>query len=88
MSKRSGEIVAYVLGIIAIPGFVVYFYYHPFHWWLLIIPATSIPFVIMQQRRQKHWDDLRSQRQQSLGDAKAAEPTIPKGPLPKIKRDH
>jgi hypothetical protein len=76
MSKRSGEIVAYVLGLIAIGGFVQYFRYHQFHWWLLIIPATSIPLVIMQQRRQKHWDDLRSQRQQSLSNAKAAEQVI------------
>jgi hypothetical protein len=56
MSKRSGEIIAYVLGVIAIASLPVYFHYHQFHWWLLIGPALGSIFVVMQQRRQNRAD--------------------------------
>ena len=62
MSQRSKEILIYVLGFVAIIGIVVFFQYHPFHWWL-IPPAVSIPLFIAQQRRQQHWDDARSRRE-------------------------
>jgi hypothetical protein len=80
MSQRSKEILIYVLAVVTIAGAVVYFQHHQFHWWLLIIPAISIPLVVMQQRRQQHWDNLRLRRervdalgQRTLVDAKGAE---------------
>jgi hypothetical protein len=88
MSQRSKEMVACVLGIISIAGVVVYFQYHPFHWWLLIGPVIGTPLVVIASRRQKRWDDLRSQREQSLIDAGAAEQAAPKGTTPEIQRDH
>jgi hypothetical protein len=72
MSQRSKEVLIYVLAVVTIAGGVVYFRYHQFQWWLLIIPATSIPVVVLQHRRQSHWDDLRSRRH-----AKAAEQEPP-----------
>jgi len=63
MSQRSKEILIYVLAVVTIAGVVVYFRYHQFDWWLLVVPAISIPLVVMQQRHQKHWDDLRSRRE-------------------------
>jgi hypothetical protein len=79
MSQRSKEILIYVLAVVALAGVVVYFQYHQFQWWLLTIPAISIPLVVLQQRRQQHWDELRlrREREQTLGgqtpvDAKAA----------------
>lgn len=63
MSWRSKEILLYALGAVGIGGVVVYFQYHPFHWWLLIGPALATPLVIMQQRRQQHWDNVRSRRE-------------------------
>jgi hypothetical protein len=56
VSKRSGEIAAYVLGVIAIAGGILFFRYHQFHWWLLIIPATSIPLVVMRGRLKPYND--------------------------------
>jgi hypothetical protein len=88
MSQRLKEVLIYVLAVVTTAGVVVFFQYHRFQWWLLIIPAISIPFVVIASRRQKHWDDLRSQREQSLIDAGAAEQADPKGPLPKSKGDH
>ena len=82
MSQRSKELLIYVLAVVTTAGVVVFFQYHRFQWWLLIIPAISIPFVVVASRRQKHWDDLRSQREQSLIDAGAAEQAASKATTP------
>jgi hypothetical protein len=75
MSQGSKTILINVFSgavlVVVIAGFVVYFQYHPFHWWMLIAPALSIPLVVIADRRQRHWADLRRQRE--LSDAKAAE---------------
>jgi hypothetical protein len=63
MSQRSKEIMIYILGAVVIAGVVVFFQYHQFHWWLLLIPVFGAPIKIIYARRQKHWDDLQSRRQ-------------------------
>jgi hypothetical protein len=75
MSSRSKTILINVFSgagiVVMIAGSVVYFQYHQFHWYLLLPPAISIPLVVIADRRQRHWDDLRRQRE--LSEAKAVE---------------
>jgi nitrate reductase gamma subunit len=67
MDQRSKTILINVFSCVfiaaCIAGLVVYFQYHQFHWWLLLGPAISIPLVVIAQRRQQHWDELRSRRE-------------------------
>jgi hypothetical protein len=77
MSLRLKTILIYVLLAVIIIGVVIYFQYHQFHWWLLLIPVFSAPLKIIYFRRQKHLDDLQARRERSLSDAKAAEPSRP-----------
>lgn len=48
-------------------GLALYFLDRQFRLWLLIGPALGSILVVMQQRRQKHWDDLRSRRENGEG---------------------
>lgn len=63
MSQRLRNVLLCVLVAVAITGLVVLFQYYPFHWWLLIGPALATPLIIVQQRRQQHWDEVRSRRE-------------------------
>jgi hypothetical protein len=53
MSRRAIEASIYVFAIVAIAGCLLYFRYHQFHWWLLIIPAIGVPLKIIAYRVQQ-----------------------------------
>jgi len=71
-SARSKQIplreqVILVALAVLIAGLVMYFLDRQYRLWLLIGPTLGSVFLVMQQRRQKHWDDVRSRRENGEG---------------------
>jgi hypothetical protein len=75
------QLIAVGLAVL-IAGLIIYLLDHEFRWRQLVGPALGSIFVVMAQRRQKHWDDLRSRRENGegalnqLSDINAAEQAL------------